>query len=414
MELYDVDSTTVSGNTFNNVSNGSNVIFSSELSDLTGTITFSSNVINGNGNGAGSMVAFLRDFPTNSGAVTTMDGVTVTGNTFNSWATRGLRIGAGVTTVVVNRNNFTQTGSGDGITNQNGVTIDGTNNWWGAANGPAGSGSGSGALVSTNVNFTPWCTESGCPSPTPIPTSTPTPEPEPTATPTPSPTPEPTSTPTPTPTPTPVDIPLVEDQPLVPTEDGGPAQVDITTDDEGTITIEIPVDAVTGDASISVSDLSDTAASAPEGGSVTVETSSGIVIAVGRTTASANGDPGAQVITQTVGTVIEINITSTVDGSPITVLEEPITLTFGVGDINLSSIPGATTDDLGIFFWDVALGQWVEIPSTFDPETGQLVALLDHLTVFAVMAMIPVERDISDTLRYYSITDTYLAAGFQV
>ena len=119
-------------------------------------------------------------------------------------------------------------------------------------------------------------------------------------------------------------------------------------------------------------------------------------------------------ITQTVGTVIEINITSTVDGSPITVLEEPITLTFGVGDINLSSIPGATTDDLGIFFWDVALGQWVEIPSTFDPETGQLVALLDHLTVFAVMAMIPVERDISDTLRYYSITDTYLAAGFQV
>jgi hypothetical protein len=166
---------------------------------------------------------------------------------------------------------------------------------------------------------------------------------------------------------------------------GGPAQVDITTDDEGTITIEIPVDAVTGDASISVSDLSDTAASAPEGGSVTVETSSGIVIAVGRTTASANGDPGAQVITQTVGTVIEINITSTVDGSPITVPEEPITLTFGVGDINLSSIPGATTDDLGIFFWDVALGQWVEIPSTFDPETGQLVALLDHLTVFAVM-----------------------------
>ncbi len=199
-----------------------------------------------------------------------------------------------------------------------------------------------------------------------------------------------------------------------PTEDGGPAQVDITTDDGGTITIEIPVDAVTGDANISVSDLSDTAANAPEGGSVTVETSSGIVIAVGRTTASANGDPGAQVITQTVGTVIEINITSTADGSPITVHEEPITLTFGVGDIDLSSIPGSTTDDLGIFFWDVALGQCVEIPSTFDPVTGQLVALLDHLTVFAVMAMIPVERDISDTLRYYSITNTYLAAGFQV
>lgn len=210
LELYDVDSTTVSGNTFNNVSNGSSVIIASELSNLTGTITFSSNTINGNG--AGRMVAFLSDFFTTDD--TTVDGVNVTSNTFNSWSTRGLRIGAGVTTVVVNRNNFTQTGSGDGITNQNGVTIDGTNNWWGAANGPAGSGSGSGALVSTNVNFTPWCTESGCPTATPIPTSTPTPEPEPTATPTPSSTPEPTSTPTPTPTPTPVDIPLVEDQPL--------------------------------------------------------------------------------------------------------------------------------------------------------------------------------------------------------
>ena len=185
-------------------------------------------------------------------------------------------------------------------------------------------------------------------------------------------------------------------------------------------TIQAAVSAAAGGDTITVAagtyseNVTGTAAGDPTGQSATVETSSGVLIVIGRTASAANGDPGARTITETVGNVIEINITSTLDGQPITELAEPITLTFQVSGTDLGSIPGATNDDLGIFYWDVALGQWVEVPSVYDPVTGQLVAHLDHLTVFAVMVIIPAEREVIETLRYYGVTDTYLAAGFKV
>jgi hypothetical protein len=39
-----------------------------------------------------------------------------------------------------------------------------TGNWWGAANGPSGSGSGSGDAVNNRINFANFLT-AGCPHP---------------------------------------------------------------------------------------------------------------------------------------------------------------------------------------------------------------------------------------------------------
>jgi hypothetical protein len=61
-------------------------------------------------------------------------------------------------TVHVNYNNITGNFP-NGVTNKASAPLDATDNWWGAANGPSGAGSGSGDKVSTNVDFDPWLIE---------------------------------------------------------------------------------------------------------------------------------------------------------------------------------------------------------------------------------------------------------------
>jgi len=121
LELYDVDAVTVDDNTFEIATTMSNIIVSSELFDLTGPIVFTNN--NVKGNGGGSMVAFVTDFQVYLGTrvdafVTTMDDVTIAGNTIAGWASRGLRFGdwgGAVTNVVVNSNTFNMTTVGEVI-----------------------------------------------------------------------------------------------------------------------------------------------------------------------------------------------------------------------------------------------------------------------------------------------------------
>ncbi|GAB4531875.1 MAG: hypothetical protein Kow0063_11710 [Anaerolineae bacterium] len=60
--------------------------------------------------------------------------------------------------VTVNYNNITNN-SVNGVTNKAAALLNAENNWWGAADGPSGAGSGSGDSVSTNVDFDPWLTE---------------------------------------------------------------------------------------------------------------------------------------------------------------------------------------------------------------------------------------------------------------
>ena len=165
LELRDVHKVTVDGNTFG-VTAGSNVIISSDLSNLTGPIVFSNNTVSGN-NG-GSMVAFLRDFaPVNSNTVvTTIANVTISGNTFDNWDSRALRIGAAVTSVTVSQNSFLKTGASvEALKNEDTGTVTAVNNFWGKASGPGGTvGVGAGGDVvqdSGTVTFRPWLLEAG-------------------------------------------------------------------------------------------------------------------------------------------------------------------------------------------------------------------------------------------------------------
>jgi SdrD B-like domain len=94
--------------------------------------------------------------------------VTVTNNVITGGA-RGVRIedagyfgaAGGNTNITVNRNSLA-TNSEYGIGNLSGYTgsVDGTCNWWGAANGPGPVGPGAGSPVTANVTFASWLTSS--------------------------------------------------------------------------------------------------------------------------------------------------------------------------------------------------------------------------------------------------------------
>ena len=176
--------------------------------------------------------------------------------------------------------------------------------------------------------------------------------------------------------------------------------------------IEIPEGAIgIVGALLGIDDVSGVAFDLAPGQTLIFVTPSGVAIQLGRSTGDTDGDPGAGTITQTIGTVIEFIVTDPATGLAVTDLAAPIELTFG---FDASAIPPAlTTDDVAVFFWDASIGSWSELASTVDPVTGEVTAIVEHLTVFAVMVKIPVQRDLSADLRYYGITDNYLAFGFK-
>ena len=61
------------------------------------------------------------------------------------------------TETAINRNNISDN-SEYGVINQATGTVDATNNWWGATDGPSGQGPGSGDAVSDHVDFSDWAT----------------------------------------------------------------------------------------------------------------------------------------------------------------------------------------------------------------------------------------------------------------
>ncbi len=54
------------------------------------------------------------------------------------------------------------TGNGIGIVDYDTQIFNAENNWWGAVSGPGPVGIGSGEEVSTNVDYSPWCTNAAC------------------------------------------------------------------------------------------------------------------------------------------------------------------------------------------------------------------------------------------------------------
>ena len=151
LDLYDVSDSEVSYNdiTLNDPVASTNVLWFSELSNID-HLTFSNNVVSGS---SGSEVAIVTDF-IGVGADTSVSTVTVSGNTFTNWGSRGLRIGDGVTGVTVSDNQFLD--SGEALKNEDASEVDAEENWWGAADGPGGIGPGSGSTISGNVDYEPW------------------------------------------------------------------------------------------------------------------------------------------------------------------------------------------------------------------------------------------------------------------
>jgi hypothetical protein len=95
---------------------------------------------------------------TNAFGVGLNSGVTITGNTLNN-NVYGVNVPANsvTDTVGAHRNSFAGN-TAFGVFNDpsSGGSVNGTCNWWGAANGPGPVGSGSGDKVSTGVIFAPW------------------------------------------------------------------------------------------------------------------------------------------------------------------------------------------------------------------------------------------------------------------
>ena len=124
---------------------------------------------------------------------TQQTGISITGNVLNnSYEGVGVGqvsvssaigpLGAGI---AVNDNSI----SGDtqfGVANNaSSGTLNATENWWGSSSGPynaSTNASGTGSPVSTNVDYRPWCTRSGCTSPPPPPVPAPAPPPGATST----------------------------------------------------------------------------------------------------------------------------------------------------------------------------------------------------------------------------------------
>ncbi len=136
--------------------------------------------------GAFRGVRFSNAFGGSNGGATT--GAVVTGNTVTGALDSSIRVGAGSYSGAIAIDHNVVAGSttpavvfeaGSGVTaagstvirnNLSGAsaglawpdtgTLDGTCNWWGAANGPSGDGPGSGTSVTGLVTFSPWLTTS--------------------------------------------------------------------------------------------------------------------------------------------------------------------------------------------------------------------------------------------------------------
>lgn len=166
LDLHDVTNSTVSDNTItlNIPTDSTNVLWTSELSNLS-NLVFSNNIVSGS---SGSEVAFVPNFilTGNSSTITT---VTVSGNTFSNWGSRALRIGTGASSVTVSGNKFLVASVAEILKNEDDVaSVNAEGNWWGQATGPA-----TGAVVENTgiVDYRPWCTNESC---SPIDTTSPT------------------------------------------------------------------------------------------------------------------------------------------------------------------------------------------------------------------------------------------------
>jgi|GEM_PF-2671681 len=81
------------------------------------------------------------------------DNVNINNNLIKNNTTTGVKVAA-ATNVVINNNCIE--GNNAGVTYSGAGTLDAENNWWGATDGPSGSGPGAGDSVGAGIDFTPF------------------------------------------------------------------------------------------------------------------------------------------------------------------------------------------------------------------------------------------------------------------
>ncbi|KKS65907.1 MAG: hypothetical protein UV34_C0005G0017 [Parcubacteria group bacterium GW2011_GWB1_42_6] len=155
LEMYDVSDSEVSGNTLTITApvNASNVMWFSELSNLS-NLVFNNNLISGS---TGSEVAIGTDFredgPFADSPATSIANISISGNTFSNWGSRALRIGkvgtGTVNGVIVNDNKFLS--AGQAINNFDDSEINAEKNWWGTTDGAAID-----SKIDGEVDYRPW------------------------------------------------------------------------------------------------------------------------------------------------------------------------------------------------------------------------------------------------------------------
>lgn len=168
---------TINRNEFRGHTQNNPILFQAAGADAHVNDVISNNTIHNNTNGGSAIYALALNnasFMGNDIVADTSDirlgggnhGVMIANNILHS--TVGVNVvddgyGLGLNTgVVINRNSLTgHTVAGvDNSTLGQSAFVNATCNWWGAANGPASVGTGSGDPVSANVMFSPWLTTS--------------------------------------------------------------------------------------------------------------------------------------------------------------------------------------------------------------------------------------------------------------
>jgi hypothetical protein len=88
---------------------------------------------------------------------------------------------------------------------------------------------------------------------------------------------------------------------------------------------------------------------------------------------------------QLVGDVLDIKL-HTETGVSITEFLKPFTMTIGYSAEDVTEV---NVELLALHYWNIATNQWQEIPTAVDVGNSQLNAMLDHLTLFAVLEGLP-------------------------
>lgn len=168
---------TVSNNTFTGPGSTASG-YAVEFAGVTGTSSISGNTIAGygmgvaifNGEGTSGLTISnnnitgcnrgirLGEYTPEGTTPGDMTGLTITGNNLSTNDT-GLIINNSTyvkaNTFTIKYNSFTGNTS-FGLNNENSTTVTAEINWWGANDGPSGTGSGTGDAVSANVDYDPW------------------------------------------------------------------------------------------------------------------------------------------------------------------------------------------------------------------------------------------------------------------